>query len=181
MSSYILSTQRLGLRKWLDSDIRPFTAMNMDVDVMKYFPNVVTEAETLEMITRIGLNFEKNNFGLFAVEHLATKQFIGFTGFSIPRFESFFTPCIEIGWRYKKEVWGQGFATEAAAACLNYGFKTLKFDKVVSFTSSININSKKVMERIGMKYVTSFDHPNIDKTSTLCRHVLYEINNEQNS
>lgn len=174
MASYILTTERLGLRRWIDEDIKPFCEMNKDIEVMKYFPKKLTNKETLEMVQRMNLHFDKNNFGLFAVENKSTKQFIGFTGFSIPTFKAFFTPCVEIGWRYKKEAWGQGFATEAANACLKYGFDVLGFDKIVSFTSVLNTNSEKVMRRIGMSYVTNFDHPKIKKNSPLCQHVLYQ-------
>jgi RimJ/RimL family protein N-acetyltransferase len=176
MSYYILSTERLGLRRWLDSDIKPFAEMNNDVDVMRFFPKILTDTETLEMVQRINLHFDKNGFGLFAVENKLTKEFIGFTGFAIPTFDAFFTPCVEIGWRYKKEVWGQGFATEAANACLKYGFDILEFDKIVSFTSILNVNSEKVMRRIGMAYVAEFEHPKVEHNSILRRHVLYQIN-----
>lgn len=153
--------------------------MNKDAEVMKYFPKTLTEIETFEMIQRINLQFDNNGFGLFAVEHNLTKIFIGFTGFATPTFESFFTPCIEIGWRYKKEVWGHGFATEAAMACLFYGFNTLKLEKIISFTSSINIKSENVMKRIGMRHIADFNHPKIERISILCRHVLYEITSEE--
>lgn len=156
MNNYIISTERLGLRRWIESDIIPFMQMNKDAEVMKYFPKTLTDEESFELVQRINLLFDKNSFGLFAVESKLTKQFIGFTGFSIPTFDAFFTPCIEIGWRYKKEAWGQGFATEAAKACLKYGFDTLQFDKVVSFTSAINLNSIKVMQKIGMTKAEEF-------------------------
>ena len=175
MANYILSTERLGLREWKDIDIDPFAIMNKDEDVMKYFPKTLTYSETLEMVKRIKSHFDKYNFGLYAIEEKASKQFIGFTGFSIPQFDAFFTPCVEIGWRFKKEFWGRGFATEAANACLKYGFETLSFDKIVSFTSVLNINSEKVMKRIGMTLIGNFYHPNIDKDNPLCRHVLYQI------
>jgi [ribosomal protein S5]-alanine N-acetyltransferase len=175
MNSYILSTERLGLRRWIDTDVQPFIDMNKDADIMKYFPKTLTDTETMEMIERIKLHFSKNNFGLFAVENKSTKQFLGFTGFSMPAFSSFFTPCIEIGWRFNKEVWRHGFATEAASACIKYGFENLGFDKIVSFTSIINTGSEKVMKKIGMEYVADFDHPKIEKSSAICRHVLYEI------
>ncbi len=175
MNNYIISTQRLGLRRWIDTDTQPFIEMNSDPEVMKYFPRLFTKEETLLIIQRINKGFEKNGFGLLAVENKQTQEFLGFTGFSIPGFESFFTPCIEIGWRYNKQAWGQGFATEAANACLQYGFSTLGFDKVVSFTASINTRSEKLMQRIGMKKINEFDHPNIEKISPVCRHVLYEI------
>ncbi|MFS8082220.1 MAG: GNAT family N-acetyltransferase [Ginsengibacter sp.] len=175
MKPCIISTERLCLRRWIDSDSASFIKMNSDPQVMKYFPQLSTSAETMAMINRINLAFDINGFGLWAVENKITKEFLGFTGFMIPQFESFFTPCVEIGWRLKKESWGQGFATEAAKACLDYGFNKLGFNKIVSFTSSVNLKSEKVMQRIGMSYVVNFDHPKIEKENKLCRHVLYEI------
>lgn len=175
MNPCIISTERLCLRKWIESDSKPFIKMNSDPDVMEYFPQLLTEVETLAMIKRINLAFDKNGFGLWAVENKITQEFLGFTGFMIPQFESFFTPCVEIGWRFKKESWGQGFATEAAKACLEYGFTKLAFTKIVSFTSALNIKSEKVMQRIGMNYVADFNHPKIENENRLCRHVLYEI------
>jgi len=82
MSDYILTTERLGLRRWLNSDIQPFAEMNKDVDVMRFFPKSLTDTETLEMVQRIKLHFDENGFGLFAVENKLTKKFIGFTGFA---------------------------------------------------------------------------------------------------
>lgn len=149
--------------------------MNSDLQVMKYFPTALTADETLAMINRIQLSFSTKGFGLFAVEQRSDGAFLGLTGFSVPRFESFFTPCVEIGWRYRKESWGKGFASEAAAACIRYGFEQLGFDKIVSFTSILNKPSEKLMQRIGMSRVAEFDHPGIEKTSPLYRHVLYEI------
>ena len=172
---YIISTQRLGLRKWIDADFIPFAEMNKDADVMKYFPKILTDEETAVLINRIKAHFEENGFGLFAVEKLATKEFIGFTGFMIPSFKSFFTPRVEIGWRFKKEEWNKGYATESAIACLRYGFETLRFDKVYSFTSAINVKSEKVMKKIGMTKAGEFNHPNIPFDNPLCKHVVYKI------
>src|SRR5699024_12133542 len=64
-------------------------------------------------------------FGLYAVEEKTNNEFIGFIGFHRATFEADFTPCIEIGWRLKKEAWGKGYATEGAASCLKYGFTVL--------------------------------------------------------
>ncbi len=175
MTDYILTTDRLRLRHWKDSDIEPFAAMNMDKKVMRFFPKTLSYSETLYFIDRIKLHFEKYNFGLFVVEEKSTKEFLGFTGFSIPTFDSYFTPCVEIGWRFRKKFWKKGLATEAAIACLNYGFDLLNFDKIVSFTSILNVDSEKVMKRIGMHLQGYFDHPKIEKENPLCKHVLYEI------
>ncbi len=173
---YVLSTQRLGLRIWEEEDTLPFIEMNKDPEVMKYFPSIMTDEGSRVMIERMSRFMNEHNYGLFAVEEKSTNTFIGFTGFAIPSFTSFFTPCIEVGWRYKKEAWGKGFATEAARPCLQFGFEQLKMEKIVSFTSALNINSEKVMKRAGMQFVANFDHPLIAKNNPLRPHVLYEIN-----
>lgn len=175
MTFDIISTERLILRRWLPADIGPFAGMNEDEEVMKYFPKKLSTDESIAWVERNNLNFAKNQFGLYAVEHKQTNEFIGFTGFAVPTFDSFFTPCVEIGWRFKKEIWGQGLATEAATACIAYGFNTLQFDKIVSFTSLLNVKSQNVMKRIGMTAIGEFDHPKIDKDDRLCRHVLYQL------
>jgi ribosomal-protein-alanine N-acetyltransferase len=179
MSQFIFSTERLNLRRWIDSDNLPCVEMNKDREVMKFFPKTQTADETLAMIKRINARFEENGFGFYVVEEKSTKDFLGFTGFGIPAFESFFTPCVEIGWRFKKDAWGRGYATEAAAGCLRYGFETLQFDKIVSFTSVLNTNSEKVMQRIGMIRVGEFNHPLIESANILCRHVVYELVNSK--
>lgn len=170
---YIIETNRLGLRNWMDTDIPVFVEMNKDPKVMEYFPKVLSEEETMAMLDRIKQHFIDNGFGLFAVELKETNEFIGFVGLSIPKFEADFTPCVEIGWRLAHKHWGKGYAPEAAEACLNYGFDNLGLKEIVSFTSVLNKGSMRVMEKIGMKYVKEFDHPNVEPDSRLKKHVLY--------
>lgn len=175
---YIISTERLGLRRWIESDVQPFIELNTDSDVMKYYPSILTAEETIAMVERIDNHFNNRKLGLFAVELKSTNQFIGYTGFTVPAFISFFTPCVEIGWRYHKNHWGNGYATEAAKACLEYGFKNHELNKIVSFTSELNHKSIGVMQRIGMKYRCAFNHPNLPEDHELAKHVLYEIKKE---
>jgi len=112
---------------------------------------------------------------LFAMERKDNQQFIGFTGFSHPKFESYFTPCIEIGWRINKPNWNLGFATEAAKSCLTFGFKNAGLTEIYSFTSVLNKPSEKVMQKIGMTKTGIFKHPSIEKNHPLHEHVLYKI------
>ena len=167
MNSYTISTVRLGLREWTAADVRPFVEMNKDRDVMEFFPATLSENETLELVQKYKSYFDEKKFGRYVVEEKSTKKFIGFTGFGKPRFESFFTPCIEIGWRFKREGWGKGYATEAARACLNYGFEMIGLATVYSFTAIINERSENVMKKIGMTKVAEFDHPKIEPTDRL--------------
>ncbi|MBT2694067.1 GNAT family N-acetyltransferase [Bacillus sp. ISL-55] len=170
-----LETSRLLLRDWSAADLKPFCLMNADQDVMNYFPDVLTCAETEAFYQAILAEFKEYGFGLYAVEEKRTKEFIGFIGFHRATFEADFTPCIEIGWRLKKDAWGQGYATEGAMACLEYGFNEHGFSEVVSFTAEINKPSVNVMRKIGMTPVKRFHHPRVDQGSPLKKHVLYNI------
>ena len=128
---------------------------------------------------RITARMTEDGFGLWAVELSSDSRFIGFCGLSRPLFQSFFTPCVEIGWRLAHDVWGKGFATEAALAVLSLGFATYHLPEIVSFTSLTNERSQKVMRRIGMTRAGEFDHPNLPPGHRLCRHILYRISAEQ--
>jgi RimJ/RimL family protein N-acetyltransferase len=170
-----LATPRLQLRRWTPGDAEPFIRMNQDPEVMRYFARPNTAEETMAFIQRINTFFDNHGYGLFALELKATGEFIGYTGFAEPRFESWFTPCTEIGWRLKREAWGQGYATEAARVCLDYGFQTIGLDRVYSFTALSNAPSERVMQKIGMDRVGEFDHPAIAAGHPLKRHVLYVL------
>lgn len=98
---------------------------------------------------------------------------IGLTGLHRAAFEASFTPCIEIGWRFVAEVWGQGYATEAARAVLHDAFGRLGLPRVYSFTAAVNLRSERVMRRLGMRNLGGFDHPALPVGHLLRRHVLY--------
>lgn len=170
-----IETPRLILRDWEEKDLDEFKRMNGDETVMHYFPNTLSEAETIKFYQIILQEFQEWHYGLYAVELKADGQFIGFIGFHRATFEMDFTPCIEIGWRLKKEAWGKGYATEGAKACLEYGFNKLDFKEVYSFTAKVNKPSENVMKKIGMNYIKDFDHPRVDEDSILKEHVLYKI------
>jgi RimJ/RimL family protein N-acetyltransferase len=172
-----LTTKRLRLRLWRDDDLPAFAALNSDSRVMQYLPQLLDRTESDALATRIRENFDRNGFGLWAVEVIGLADFIGFTGLSIPRFEAHFTPCVEIGWRLAHEFWGHGYATEAASAACNYGFSQLELKEIVSFTVPANWRSRKVMERLGMTHSPSdnFQHPLLPEGHPFRHHVLYRL------
>lgn len=175
MQQVIITTSRLKLRRWKDEDEGPFIKMNMDAEVMQYFPAIQTLEQTQALITRIRQHFTDFGYGPYAVERIDNSQFIGFTGFAHPEFESYFTPCIEIGWRLSKNNWGKGFATEAAKACIAHGFKKLGFNEILSFTANINKPSVNVMKKAGMEKMGEFEHPLVPDGHILKPHVVYKI------
>ena len=92
---------------------------------MEFFPNVLSEKESNVLAERIRKELKEKPYGMWAVEIPLKAKFIGFTGLHYQDFKAHFTPCIEIGWRFASQYWGQGYATEAAKAALDYGFNHL--------------------------------------------------------
>jgi len=172
-----LETDRLILRSWRESDLSPMVAINQDLKVCEYFPEIGNRDTTITLIDRIIKHDEERGFSLYAVEIKATQEMIGFLGLMTPSFEAHFTPAIEIGWRLSSQHWNQGFATEGAKAVLKHTFTDLNLDEVVSFTALNNQASRRVMEKIGMKHNPNddFDHPKLGENSPLKRHVLYRL------
>jgi ribosomal-protein-alanine N-acetyltransferase len=171
-----LRTARLLLRPWRDEDREPFAALNADPEVMEHFPSTMTRAQSEAFVDFIVATTAERGWGIWAVEVVATGEFIGFVGLNEPRFDAHFTPAVEIGWRLAGNAWGHGYATEAARAVLEHAFTELELDEVVSFTSTTNLRSQRVMERIGMTHdpADDFDHPRVTD-ERLRRHVLYRL------
>lgn len=172
-----LRTARLILRAWYESDREPFAALNSDPVVMEHFPSTLDRESSDLLVDRIQQRWRAGRPSLWAVGVPGRADFIGFTGLLQPSFDAHFTPCVEIGWRLAAEHWGYGYATEAARAAITYGFDTLGLEQIVSFTSEVNLRSRRVMQKLGMSHdlADDFDHPDIDKHSPLRRHVLYRL------
>ena len=173
----MLVTHRLRLRSWQDADLEPFAALNADPFVMEFYPRTLNRAESDAFAKRANARLTERSFGLWAVEVPALAPFIGYVGLAEPSFNAHFTPCVEIGWRLAREHWGLGYATEAAAAALDYAFVRLGLSEVVSFTAQGNWRSRNVMKHLNMSHCSSenFDHPSLPEGHNLRRHVLYRL------
>ena len=171
-----IGTPRLLLRRWRSADKAPFAELNADPAVMEFFPSALTRDQSDELVDRIESSFEHRGFGLWAVEVRTTGQFIGFTGLNPADLETPFCPAVEVGWRLARFAWGNGFATEAARACLADGFGRVGLDEVVSFTYEKNWRSRAVMERLWMRHdpAEDFVHPAL-AGHRLAPHVLYRL------
>jgi RimJ/RimL family protein N-acetyltransferase len=172
-----ITTGRLLLRRWRDSDRLPFQKMNADPRVMEFMPALLSPDESDALVDRAQAHLDRHGFGTFAVELLEKHSFIGFIGLSIPSFDAPFMPAVEVGWRLAFNYWGRGFATEGANTVVRHGFEMLGLDSLVSFTVPANRRSRRVMEKIGMTRdpCDDFDHPRLPEGHPLRRHVLYRI------
>ena len=170
-------TERLVMRRWRASDREPFAAMSADPAVMEYYPSVADRRAADADVDRYEAHFEAHGFGLWAVEAPGVAPLIGYVGLSRPTFEAHFTPAVEVGWRLARAYWGRGYASEAAQAAVDVGFRELELDEIVSFTVPANFRSRRVMERLGMTRdpADDFDHPRLPEGHRLRRHVLYRL------
>jgi RimJ/RimL family protein N-acetyltransferase len=171
MSDVALTTERLVLRTWRDSDRAAFHEMNSDPLVMATLGPEMTRAQSDAFMNRILRHFADHGYGVWCVE--LDGEPVGYTGFMVP----WFRDGVEIGWRIRSEFWGRGIAPEAARACLAVGFGELGFDEILSFTATTNTNSRRVMEKIGLRHDpdADFDHPGVPDGSPLKPHVLYRL------
>jgi RimJ/RimL family protein N-acetyltransferase len=173
-----LRTPRLLLRRWRDDDLAPFAALNADPVVMEHFPAPLDRAQSDALVTHIESGFDRDGFGLWAVEGAEEPlagRLLGFVGLMVA--EGFrFSPTVEVGWRLARTAWGRGYATEAAVAAIDSG-RGLGVGEVVSFTAQVNARSQRVMQRLGMVRdpADDFDHPRLAEDSPLRRHVLYRL------
>lgn len=148
---------------------------------MEHFPSTLTRAESHARAEAIRRALDRRGWGLWAVEVVGGAPFVGFVGLNEPEFEAHFTPCVEVGWRLAREHWGRGYAPEAARAALDHGFDVLGLDEIVAFTPPANVNSQRVMQKLGMTHdpADDFDHPNLPPGHPLRRHVLYRVGRQR--
>ena len=171
-----LKTERLLLRQWRSKDLPDIARINADPVVMKYFPKLLSRQESNAAVEKFKFLISKNGWGFWAVESTCDRTFIGLVGLHKPVYQLPFGPCVEIGWRLARASWGQGYATEAGTACLDFAFDKLELSEVFAFASVPNMKSRAVMERLSMENLqANFDHPTVPNNSPLREHVVYKI------
>ena len=176
-----LRTERLILRPWRDEDLPAFVAINAHPEVMEHNGGPRSRARSEDAAREVRQHFTDHGFGLWAVELPAVAPFIGFIGLAVSDLEVPFTPCIEIGWRLARAHWGRGYATEGARASLDFGFRELGLDQILSYTAALNLRSQRVMDKIGMvcNHAEDFDFPRVPEGHPHRRSVLYRITRER--
>jgi RimJ/RimL family protein N-acetyltransferase len=177
VTEVILTTERLLLRIWADSDREPLSEMNADPQVMEFFPALLTRSESDSLVDSFVAEQADRGFCPWAAHLRESSQFIGFVGLHVLPDYLPAAPGVEVGWRLARRFWGNGYATEAATASVGFGFASLGLNEIVSMTSVVNIRSRHVMERLGMTHDPSddFEHPRIPRGDILRPHVLYRL------
>jgi ribosomal-protein-alanine N-acetyltransferase len=150
--------------------------MTSDPEVMRFFGVLRDRAASDAWVGRVREHFEREGFGIWAIEAPGVAEFIGFVGLSrVPGWMPVAAGGIEAVWTLDRPFWRRGYASEAARAAMGDGFGRLGLREIVAFTAAVNLPSRGVMEGIGMLWdaAADFDHPRVPADSPLCRHVLY--------
>lgn len=149
MSNIILETDRLILRKIVIEDTDAFFQIQSHSDVMRYAIHGPSSPEGVAKFIHSTLRrYETDGIGQWAVVEKLSNAVIGDCGFSIKDIDRIREH--DLSFRFSRKYWGKGFATEAATACRNYGFKNLNLDRMISIHDADNKLSAKLLKKIGM-------------------------------
>ncbi|MBN8834893.1 MAG: GNAT family N-acetyltransferase [Niastella sp. SCN 39-18] len=160
----LVETERLILRELEYTDENDLFEMDSDPEVHLYIENnpVKSIDEISKVIEIIKGQYKENGMARWAVVDKLTNEFIGWSGlkyFNQPlnNHHHFY----ELGFRFKKKHWGKGFATDSSTAILDYGFANLNVDKIFAITNPENVNSKKVLSKLGFNFQETFDYEGV--------------------
>lgn len=147
----VLETERLRLRRMELSDMQALAAILRDERVMYAYEGAFSKEEVAAWMQKQLRRYEEHGFGLWAVVSRRTGEMIGQCGITMQEYAQRQVP--EIGYLFAYRYWHRGYATEAAAACREYGFRSLGFDALYSIIRDTNLASQRVALRNGMRPV----------------------------
>lgn len=146
-----ITTSRLILRAFTEEDIEPLHHILGDRDVLRYFPNTnpPSRDQVQKLISGQLKHWEEHGYGWWAIEPRSKNELIGWSGLQfLPETEE-----VEVAYLLGKAFWEKGLATEAAQACLQYGFEAVEPESIVAIVHPENIASQRVIEKLGMSFV----------------------------
>jgi len=161
MMQVFLETQRLVLRRFSMADADNLVSLDADPDVMRYvtggIPTSREEIETDFLPAFLAYYDRYDGYGFWAVIEKATGEFLGWFHFR-PRPDA--APGeVELGYRLRKSAWGKGYATEGSRALIRKGFTDLGVQRVTAEAMAVNVASRRVMEKAGLRLVRTFHQP----------------------
>ena len=165
----VLETERLILRHLTLDDVDSIFAVIGDPETMKFYPQTFTREDAVRWVTRSQERYRSDGYGLFAVVLKSVSEVIGDCGLMRQEVEG--ESMLEVGYHFRRDRWGHGYATEAARMCMTYAFRDLAARKVISLIVPENLPSRRVAERNGMtveRQVTFHELP----------HLLYAMKRE---
>jgi RimJ/RimL family protein N-acetyltransferase len=155
-----LETQRLALRRFTAEDVDILIELDSDPEVMRFItggrPSSREEIETLIMPAFLGYDERFRGLGFWAAVEKSTGRFIGW--FHLRPAEGA-ADDVELGYRLRRSVWGKGYATEGSRALIDKAFAEYGARRVFASTMVVNVASRRVMEKSGLRFVRIFHQP----------------------
>jgi len=145
----ILETPRLSLREFVPDDAAPLELVIGDPQTMRWYVRPFTRPEVEEWIARNRTRYEKHGYGLWAAMLKPTRELVGDCGLVVQEVDG--ERLVEVAYHIRRDCWGRGYATEAARACMRYGFETLGLGKLISLIRPENLQSRRVAEKNGLR------------------------------
>jgi RimJ/RimL family protein N-acetyltransferase len=176
-----IETARLLLRNWQDQDRAPYAAFLADPILRKFFRGVIDAATASSWIDGYIDTLNATGLGWRAVIRKSDGALIGDAGVAAiddpSRAVMRGAPTLEAGWTIGRAYWGQGYATEAAGACIAASWSRTDTTEIVAAAHVENAASHRVMEKLGMRRDSAgdFDDPRFDPGHWLRPHVLYRL------
>jgi RimJ/RimL family protein N-acetyltransferase len=140
-----LTTERLTMRGWRSDDLEPYAEIAADTEVMRFVGGALEPPEVWRQLAMLAGHWVLRGYGLWAVEHEG--ELVGRIGLWRP--EGW--PGLELGWLLARPAWGQGYATEAARAAMEWAWSELDDDQLISIIAHENVASLRVAQRLGMR------------------------------
>lgn len=168
-----LETERLILREIISSDDAGMFELDSNPEVHRFLGNkpVKNIKESQGYIENVRQQYADNGIGRWAVILKETNEFIGWSGIKLIKDEiNNHQNFYEIGYRFIQKYWGKGYASEAGLAFVNYAFNEMKVEKLYAYADAGNVNSRHILEKLGMYYVNSFEYDGEEE-------VWYEMQN----
>ena len=156
----LAETERLILREILPQDEDGLFEMDSDPEVHRYLGNepVQNREQIREVIRYIRRQYTDNGIGRWAVTDRHTHRFLGWAGLKlVTETVNGHTGYHDLGYRFMKQHWGRGYATEAARAVLDYGFDRMHLDEIYAMADCGNAASDHVLTKAGFTRLHTFD------------------------
>jgi len=149
--NFPLETKRLYIRPFRLGDAEELHKIFGDPEVMERIPGgpSPTLQVTRQKLAKIIKHQEEHGFSLWALIEKENETLIGDCGLILVEGRG---PEIELSYDIARAFWGKGYATEAARACLRFGFENLKLSHIIAITDPDHFASRRVMEKIGMTH-----------------------------
>jgi len=146
--SVILETSRLLLREFVAQDADALAAVLGDPVAMRYYPAALDHKGVEEWIGKNIGRYQRDGFGLWAMALKDSCELIGDCGCILQDVEG--ANHVEVGYHVRRDLWGKGYATEAARVCMQYAFTRLGSTRIISMIRPENVQSIRVAEKNGL-------------------------------